>query len=558
MTNIPHRPPAPASSRLERLSRLFAGRAAKLRNRASRTQLVTTGAILRAQQEAMLDGILVVDTSGAILSYNRRFLEIWGIPDEIAAHSDDNELLGFAAEAVADWEGFIELVNYLYIHPHEARTGDPIQLRDGRVLMRATVPVITAGEVTGRAWYFRDVTEQRRAEVLQSALFRIAQLSREAENLDSFYASIHHVVGELMDATNFYIAEHDAVRDVMHFPYFVDQFDPAPQNMPPGRGLTAYVLRTGEPLLVQPENFKVLIAAGEVEEVGAPSVDWLGVPLRSGNRTWGVMGVQTYDVRTRYSEKDREILVFVAQQVASAIDQLRKDEALRHSERRYRQMFENNRAVQLVIDPESGVIVDANVAASDFYGYSVDQLRSMRMWDINVWSEERVRLELADARNQQRNYFVFSHRRASGEIRDVEVHSGPVDIGGRRLLYSIIHDVTERRRAERALRQSEEKYRDIFNFASVGIYQSTAEGKLITANPTLARMLGYDSVEELLRVDLPRDVYFDSSQRAALIREFEPRGFANDYEVLWKKKDGSPIWVQLNAHRIPAPGDTYY
>jgi diguanylate cyclase (GGDEF)-like protein/PAS domain S-box-containing protein len=545
-------------ARSERQPGSFLERAARLRSQLIRRASPTTEAILRAQQEAMLDGILVVDTAGKVLSYNRRFLEIWGIPENTASESDDNRLLGYAADAVADWEGFIELVHYLYLHPHEARTGDSVLLRDGRILMRATVPVLTDGQVAGRAWYFRDVSEQRRAEVLQSALFRIAQVSREAENLDSFYASIHRIVGELMDATNFYIAEHDPVRDVMQFPYFIDEFDPAPHNMPPGNGLTAYVLRTGEPLLVRPELFKALVASKEVDEVGAPSVDWLGVPLRTGNRTWGVMGVQTYDERTRYNEKDRDILIFVAQHVASAIDQLRKDEALRNSERRYRQMFENNRAVQLVIDPNSGSIVDANVAAADFYGYTIEQLRSLRMWDINVSPEDKVRQEMSSARSQERNYFIFRHRRANGEIRDVEVHSGPVDIGDRRLLYSIIHDVTERKRAELALRQSEEKYRDIFNFASVGIYQSTIDGKLLTANATLARMLGYDSVEELLSVDVPTDIYSDAGERETLIRKFEPKGIANDYEVLWKKKDGSPIWVQLNAHRIPGPGDSYY
>jgi diguanylate cyclase (GGDEF)-like protein/PAS domain S-box-containing protein len=535
----------------------FARRAVSIRKRDARGSLETTMGILRAQQEAIPDGILVVDLKGNVLSYNRRFLEIWGIPAETAVKGDDNELLGFAAEAVADWDQFIELVNYLYNHPEEARTGDSIPLKDGRILSRATVPVLSDGRVTGRAWYFREATEQQRAEVLQTALFRIAQLSREAGDLDEFYAAVHGVIGKLMDATNFYIAEYDRERGVMCFPYFIDQFD-APEQLPPGRGLTAYVLRSGEPLLCRPADFAQLVASGEVESVGAPSLDWLGVPLKTGDQTWGVMGIQTYDEQTRYTDKDKEILVFVSQHVASAIEQRRKDEALRDSERRYRQMFENNRAVQLLLDPQNGAIVDANMAAADFYGYSIDELRAMRMWDINVWGEDRVREEMENARSQERSYFVFRHMRANGEIRDVEVHSGPIDIGGRQLLYSIIHDVTERKRAEQALLQSEEKYRNIFNYASAGIYQSTVDGRLITANSTMARILGYASVEELLTVDMARDVYNDPALRTALIEEFEPLGYASDYEMLWKKKDGTPIWVQLNAHAVKAAAGTLY
>ena len=556
--NGPHSAEPGRRSRLDESRRTFRSMVRARRKRGARESLHTTIAILRAQQEAMLDGILVVDLEGHVLSYNRRFLEIWNIPESVATEGDDNELLGFAAEAVADWDAFIDLVNYLYVHPEEARTGDSVVLKDGRILVRASVPVISEGRVTGRAWYFRDATEQRRAEVLQSSLFRIADLSRKAAKLDDFYAAVHRIISELMDATNFYVAEYDEEKDVFHFPYFVDQYDPQPINMPPGHGLTAYVLRTGEPLLAKPRDFAALVEAGEVTPVGAPSLDWLGVPLKTGDHTWGVMGVQSYDERTRYTQKEKEILIFVSQHVASAIEQRRKDEALRDSERRYRQMFENNRAVQLLIDPVSGAIVDANVAAADFYGYSVEELRAMRIWDINVWGEDRVREEMSNAKTQERSYFVFRHMRSNGEIRDVEVHSGPINVGERQLLYSIIHDVTERKRAEQALLQSEEKYRNIFNYASVGIYQSTRDGRLITSNTTLARMLGYDSVEEFLTVDMAHDIYYDPQQRSEVIEQFEPRGYASDYELLWRKKDGSPIWVQLNAHAVKSTTGTLY
>jgi diguanylate cyclase (GGDEF)-like protein/PAS domain S-box-containing protein len=519
----------------------------------------TAMAILRAQQDATLDGILVVDNSGRILSYNRRFLEIWGIPDHVAARGDDNTLLGYAAEAVADWDSFIDLVNYLYEHPAEVRTDDPVPLRDGRILSRGSTPLVVGKEVRGRAWYFRDVTNSVKAERLQAALFRISQLSRDAEDLPSLYRAVHGVVGEMMNAKNFYIATVRPGSEQLEFPYFVDELDPNPPVKTGGRGLTAYVIRTGQPLLATPAVFERLVQAGEVEPIGAASIDWLGAPLKTGDVTWGAIVTQSYAESTRYSEKDREVLVFVAQHVASAVEQKRKDDALRDSERRYRQMFHNTRAVQLLIDPESGAIVDANAAACDYYGYTRDEIRTMRIWDINVRGEEAVRTDLSRASSQESSLFHFRHMRASGEIRDVEVHSGPVDAGGgRKLLYSIIHDISERRRAEQALQQSEEKYRVIFDYAPVGIYQSTRDGTIVTANVALARMLGYDSVEDLLTRNLERDVYADPSQREELIRRFEPFGYANNVETKWRRKDGSPIWVQLNAHGIRSSHGTMY
>src|SRR5258706_9305736 len=372
------------------------------RTRASHESLRTTVAILRAQQEATLDGILVVDDRGAILSNNRRFLEMWGIPEETARASDDNELLGFASEKVVDWHEFIELVNHLYSRPDIVRSNDTVVMKDGRVLSRASVPIVSGKKIRGRAWYFRDVTDSVRNEAMQSALFRIATLSRDARNLDEFYGAVHGIVNGLMEATYFYIAEYDAARDILTFPYFVDKFDPAPIVRPPGRGLTAYVLRTGKPLLATPEEFDDLKKSGEVESIGAPSVDWLGVPLSTGDRTWGVIGVQTYHESERYTEPDRDHPVFLAQPVGVGIEQQPQEEALRESERRYRQMFENNRAVQLLIDPENGHIVDANMAASEFYGWDIETLRKMNISQINTLDEERIRSEMTSATEQQR------------------------------------------------------------------------------------------------------------------------------------------------------------
>src|SRR5712691_5384247 len=542
---------APQPSRLAGARRAFA-RWFRASKGGALSSLRTTVAILKAQQEAMLDGVLVVDPQGRVLSYNRRFLEIWGIPEEVAAKSDDQRLLAYASEKVAHWDSFIDQVNYLYKHPSEIRTGDPIALKDGRILLRASIPVLAEGKYAGRAWYFRDVTETHRGEAMQNALFRIAQMARETTDLTDFYREIHEVIGTLMEATNFYIAEYDAEKDIVSYPYFVDQHDPAPQGEPPGRGVTAFVLRTGKPLLATPEVFERLRADGEIELVGHRSMDWLGAPLKTGDRTWGVIGVQTYEQSKRLSPRDKEILVFVSQQVASAIEQKRQETLLRESERRYRQMFENNRAVQLILDPESGEIVDANVAAAEYYGWSVERLRTMKVWDFNTsLGERRIREELKSVLRRRRDYFQVQHRLASGAIRDVEVHSGPVDIGGRHYLYSIVHDITERRQAEQALLDSEEKYRNIFNFASVGIFQATGDGRLITANVALARMLGYHSVDALLQVDLARDIYFHSEEREEQILKHVSRSSIAEAQVLWKKKGGTPIWVQLNTHAMP-------
>jgi diguanylate cyclase (GGDEF)-like protein/PAS domain S-box-containing protein len=137
--------------------------------------------------------------------------------------------------------------------------------------------------------------------------------------------------------------------------------------------------------------------------------------------------------------------------VTDITERVRVETALESSATQYRQMFEQNRAIQLLIDPRTGAIVEANQAACDFYGYSPHEIRTRTISDINTMSPSEIKAEMARAASQERTYFTFQHRLRPGTVRDVEVHSGPVNINGRLLLYSIVHDITERKRTEEAL-----------------------------------------------------------------------------------------------------------
>ena len=127
------------------------------------------------------------------------------------------------------------------------------------------------------------------------------------------------------------------------------------------------------------------------------------------------------------------------------------DRLLREREKLYRAFFENNHAVMLLQDPRNGNIVDANPAASAFYGHSIEEMRTMSIADIDVLSEAETFQAMTEARSEHRTSFLSRHRLASGDIREVEVYSGPILVQGRQLLYSLVHDVTERVRLKREL-----------------------------------------------------------------------------------------------------------
>jgi len=192
------------------------------------------------------------------------------------------------------------------------------------------VPIVRDGRVAAALVTSTDVTERVRAERTQLATYRIAESVQTASSLRDPFQAIHRIVGELMPVPNFYIALSDAATDTISFPYFVDEYDAAQEPKAPGKGLTEYVLRTGRTLRATPGVAAELERRGEVEVIGAPSIDWLGVPLSTpGGETVGVLVVQSYVEDVRYGEPERHILEFVSTQIAMAIEHQRAEAALR-------------------------------------------------------------------------------------------------------------------------------------------------------------------------------------------------------------------------------------
>ena len=132
-------------------------------------------------------------------------------------------------------------------------------------------------------------------------------------------------------------------------------------------------------------------------------------------------------------------------------DRKRADQVLHESEAQFRSMFTEHSAVMLIIEPDSGVILDANLAAARFYGYTVAQLRAMNLSELNQLPPQRLASERLRALNREWSSFIFPHRLANGEIRMVEVHSSPIPLADRTVLFSIIHDVTDRTRTEQQM-----------------------------------------------------------------------------------------------------------
>jgi PAS domain S-box-containing protein len=172
---------------------------------------------------------------------------------------------------------------------------------------------------------------------------------------------------------------------------------------------------------------------------------------------------------------------------------------LLESEQRYRSLFENNHAVMLLIDPDTAAIKDANFAACAFYGWNREELINKRIDEINTLAPEEIQAEMRLARVEKRNHFFFRHRLANGTIRDVEVFSGPIPLKGHSLLYTIVHDITDRKRAEAEKAELEAQNRQLQKAESLARMAGAIAHHF---NNQLQAVIGYI---EIASHGLPRD-----------------------------------------------------
>src|SRR5205809_207629 len=400
--------------------------------RLAERELRETLSLLSATFESTADGILVVDLAGRIVSFNRTFAELWRIPDSVLESKDSAQTIAFVLEQLADPPGFLSKVREVYARP-DASSFDVLTFKDGRIFERFSQPQRIAGKSVGRVWSFRDVTESKRAEQIQLATYRVSEAARAARTLQELFGAIHGIVEGLMPAKNFYIALYDAADDHLTFPYHVDEYDTDFPSKKPGKGLTEYVLRTGQPLLVTPEVQAELERRGEVELIGPPSIDWVGVPLKIGDRTIGVLVAQTYAPGVRYRETEKHVLQFVSTQVAMAIDRKRTEEQLHDSERKYRLLFETNPEPMFVYDFETLRILAVNGAAVARYGHTEPEFLQLTLRDIRP-PEEQARLddELARRPDDGAVRVGVRHWTKQGKRFDVDLVARPLEFAGRR------------------------------------------------------------------------------------------------------------------------------
>jgi len=420
-----------------------------------------------------------------------------------------------------------------------------------------TVTPITdnKGEITHFVSTGRDITERNKSEKVQRTLYRIAQAAESSHQLDDLFRAIHGIVKDVMSAENFYIALYDENSNLLSFPYFVDEVDQPSPAQSPGRGLTEYVLRTGKSLLCGEALHQSLIEQGEADLVGAPSLIWLGVPLKIENRTIGIMVVQHYEHASAYGEQEKEILEYISSQVARVIDRKGAEQALELAHSQLKSLHDSLDEALFSVDIVQNKMLQVSVAHQSVFGCPPEAfLKNPQLWYELIVPEDKPIIDagypvLMSGRSIQHQFRV-TH--PDGKIRWIEARIKPtLDTNGKLVrVDGIASDITQRKQADEALVQSEQRYRTLFEESKDGLFISTAEGKIIDVNPAVVRILGYVSKEEMLKVDVAKDIYVDPSDRERLLQRLSDEDYVEDFETVQRRKDGQELHVLLSVTAV--------
>ncbi|MDQ2771219.1 MAG: PAS domain S-box protein [Bacteroidota bacterium] len=400
-----------------------------------------------------------------------------------------------------------------------------------------------------------DITDRIKAERLQKVYYSIANLAISAKDLPSLYGAIHRELSKIIETSNLFIALCDDARTQLQFVYHVDQY---PQNRPQAAqpfsaGVSEYIIAGGQPRYLTHADFQQLVRSGTLTLHGQVPEVMLASPLSIGDRIIGVIAVQDYHRVDAYTPGDLDVLHFISNQVALAIERKRNEEQIGKQTARLNAIFESGSHVMWTVDTQAHLMnFNRNYAALFLRRNGTYPVRGISLWksDLeNMPVEERdVFVHHYEAAAQgQAQRFEMRLRDPRGQDVWTDIYLNPIYLGDGSFeeISAIAHDITEQKRAQLALEAQEEKFRNIFESFQDIYYQTNDEGLLTIVSPSVREVLGYQPEEV---VGQPVALYYvDPGDPERVTAELKRSGGLRNFETQMWHKLGHPVSVLVNA-----------
>ncbi len=308
-----------------------------------------------------------------------------------------------------------------------------------------------------------DITERKKAEEALQSNYALLQIAGETARFG----------GWSVDLENNITTWSDAVADIHEVPH-------------------GYVPSVDEAINFYAPEWRETITQvfNDCAQKGIPYDEEMEIITRKGKRLW-------VRANARAMKDENGQIIKVQGSFQDITERKQAEEALRQSEEKFKNLFEDNVASMFLIEADTGNLVDVNEAAVKFYGWSRDEMCRMNINQINTLSPEEIKKEMAKAKNSRRLHYEFKHKRADGSVRDVEVFGSRIEIEGKDYLHSIIHDITEKKKAEKELTEQKELLTAIYSNAPLIMMVVNKERRVQQINGYAKQFAGRDAEEML-------------------------------------------------------------
>ncbi len=469
------------------------------RRKQAEAELQSQTALLEAQANSTIDGMLVVDGCGQRLMQNQKFVDLFKIPSDVLADKDDRRTLEYAVTLIKDPKPFVARIQHLNRHPRET-SRDEVELKDGMILDRYSAPVVDKnGIYYGRIWTFRDITDRRRNEDVLQQLSMAVEQSPVSVIITDPQGNISYVNRKFTECTGY--GPEEAV------------------------GKNPRILKSG---CNSPHLYRDLwstITQGRA---------WHGElcnKKKNGDIYWEAATI------TPITNPKGAITHFLSVQ-EDITERRRAEKELRLT----KSSLENASDAVFWIDPQAHIVY-VNEAACRSLGRSREELLSLSIPDIDpLFPKETWGPFWKECRKRGSMTFETQHQAKEGRIFPVEVTANYVEFDGQEYSFAFVRNITERRRAEEALKASEKRYRLLFERNLAGVLRTTLEGRVLECNQATARILGYDSPEEVLLLPAT-SLYHQLSDREVFLTKLKSEKSVTNHEMRFRRKDGESAWV---------------
>ncbi|MBF9252662.1 PAS domain S-box protein [Pontibacter sp. 172403-2] len=402
-----------------------------------------------------------------------------------------------------------------------------------------------------------DITDRIKAERLQKVYYSIANLAISSKDLNALYTAIHRELSKIIETRNIYIALCDNEHKQLHFVYFIDQFlDKGAKPMmrrPFSVGLSEYIIETGKPLYMQKEELRKLSEKEGFIVYGAMPEVILCSPLAIGDRIIGVITLQDYQNADAYVQSDIEILHFISNQVALAIERKRNEEQINNQNARLNAIFESGTHHMWSLNRNFELTSFNRNFASTFAQRSGEELQPF------------TRLDDSTLISLHENSYTFWHNKYQlafeGQPQHFEIHLqypeswrevylNPIYLedGSFEEISGIALDITDKKGSQLALAENEEKFRHIFESFQDVYYRVDMNGILELVSPSVTQLLGYREEEIIGRHS--STFYANPTDHDKLKQRVMAEGPIRDIEVEMVDKDGFSKTVLLDSRLV--------